>query len=785
MPPFVQTNRPLQVTTPLGKDALLVTGFYGTEQLSTLFSVQIYLVAENTTSVDFQKLVGGNMTLQIAMPEQGGSSGWRYLNGICSSFSEGNRSERFTSYSAEVVPKVWLLTRKARSRIFQQKSVPDILKEVLKGFDCDWKLQGHYEPREYCVQYRETDFNFASRLMEEEGIYYLFKHTDSGHTMVVADSPQGHPEVPGISTVKFMEMEGGGEFRKGDHVFEWRKTQTLRSAKYVLWDHSFQQPKQNLEAQATILDSVQAGTVSHHLKGSADGSLELYDYPGGYAVRFDGVSPSGGDQPQRLSKILEDNKRTAKLRMEADTAQCLLIQGTSGCSNFIAGHKFTLDRHFDANGDYVLVSVSHGGTLGNPYVTGADSGEASYSNTFTCIPFQLAYRPQRITPRPFVHGVQNALVTGPSGEEIFTDKYGRVKVQFYWDREGKKDANSSCWLRVSSTWAGKQWGFIQIPRIGQEVLVAFLEGNPDEPVIVGSVWNPETMPTYALPGNKTRSGVQTRSSMGGGAANFNEIRFEDKKGSEELYVHAEKDQNNVVEHDETTQVGNDRTEKVGHDEKITIGNNRTEKVGVNEDITIGNNRTEKVGVNETITIGSNRTEKVGSNETITIGSNRTEQVGANESISVGGNRTRTVAQNEAVTVGVARMHTVGANEAITVGAAQEITVGAARTVTVGDSQTVSIGANLSEEIGGNHTESVAKSLEIQVNEDGAILVSKHLSLTGGEQIVLKSGDASITMKKDGSIEIKGKDIKIDGSGKIVATADSDMVLKGSSKVTIN
>jgi type VI secretion system secreted protein VgrG len=783
MPTFTQSNRALQVTTPLGADTLLVTGFRGTETLSSLFLFEIDLIAENSTQVDFSKLVGKEITLKVSTPGSGSDSEWRYVDGICAVFSQGERNDRFTRFTAEVVPKVWLLTQQSQSRIFQQKSVPDILKAVLTGIDCSWKLQGQYEPREYCVQYRETDFDFASRLMEEEGIYYYFDHSESGHKMIVADTPQGHDAVPGLTTVRYGMVEGGA--RKADHIYEWRKIQSLRTAKYTLWDHNFQQPTQNLEAKTDITDSVQAGTVSHKLKDSTNGTLERYDFPGAYAVRFDGVSPSGGAQSSRLQKILDDKDRTVKLRMQAAAVETLQVDGKSSCANFVAGHKFTLDRHFDADGDYVLVTVCHESTIVDGYTSGAAGEGVNYRNTFSCIPFQLPYRPAYKTPRPFVHGVQNAIVTGPGGDEIFTDKYGRVKVQFYWDRQGKKDANSSCWLRVGTTWAGKQWGFIQIPRIGQEVLVAFVEGNPDEPVIVGSVWNPETMPTYALPDNKTRSGVQTRSSMGGAAANYNEIRFEDKKGSEELYVHAEKDQNNVVEHDETTQVGHDRTENVGHDEKITIGNNRTEQVGVNEMITIGSNRTEKVGVNETITIGSNRTETVGANESITVAANRTRNVGQNEAITVGQNRVHTIAINEAINVGAAQAITVGAARAVTVGASQTVSIGADLSENIGNSQSVQIGTDLSETIGNNHTENVSQTLEIQVGKDGAIDVKEHLSLVAGEQIILKTGDASITMKKDGSIEIKGKDIKIDGSGKIVATADSDMVLKGSSKITLN
>ena len=573
MTSYLQKHRPLQVTTPLGEESLLVTAFRGGEQLSRLFSFELDLIAHNSTVIDFSKLVGNEISLRVATPGQDGATDWRYVCGICACFSQGNRNEEFTSYSAEVVPKVWLLTRRAQSRIFQQKSVPDILKEVLGGFDYDLQLRGQYEPREYCVQYRETDFDFASRLMEEEGIYYFFQHHKGGHKMVIADTSLGHLDVPGLTNPKYKVVEGGAP--QGDHIFAWRKSQALRASKYSLWDHSFQQPTQNLEAKASIMPSVKAGSILHQLNGQANAPLEIYDFPGGYALRFDGVSPSGGDQSQRLQKILEDNQRTVKLRMETEAAQALTIQGTSGCRNFVAGHKFRLDRHFDGEGDYVLVSVTHDASLTNPYRTGAESGpDMLYSNKFTCIPFQLPYRPSFRTPKPFIHGVQNALVTGPPGEEIFTDKYGRVKVQFYWDRQGKKDANSSCWLRVSTYWAGKQWGAMQVPRIGQEVIVAFVEGNPDEPVIVGSVYNPETMPPYG-PGKGVISGLKSNTHKGKG---YNEMSMDDTAGKEKILIHAQHDMNSTVEHDHSLTVHNNHsstvdgthTETVKKDTKITI-----------------------------------------------------------------------------------------------------------------------------------------------------------------------------------------------------------------------
>ena len=565
MPPYSQANRPLQVATPLSEDSLLVTGFRGSEQLSQPFSFQLSLIAENSTAIDFSKLIGNDITLRVATMGESEETEWRYINGICARFAQGNRNEEFTSFYAEVVPKVWLLTRQFRSRIFQQKSVPDILKEVLKGFDCDYQLNGKYEPREYCVQYRETDFDFASRLMEEEGIFYFFQHSKGAHKMIIADGSVGHLDVPGLTKARYEVVEGGTP--KGDHIFEWRKVQELRAGRFSLWDHSFQQPTQNLEAKDSILESVQAGTVSHRLKGQANDPLEIYDFPGAYAVRFDGINPSGGEQSDRLQKILEDNKRTVKLRMEAEALQSLTIHGSSGCRNFVAGHKFTLDRHFDGNGDYVLVGVSHDASMANPYRTGSNTGDLTYSNTFICIPFQLPYRPPRRTPKPFVQGVQNALVTGPAGEEIFCDKYGRVKVQFYWDREGKKDANSSCWLRVGTLWAGKNWGSINIPRIGQEVIVAFVEGNPDEPVIVGSVYNRETMPTNKLPDTKVISGLRSNTYKGKG---YNEMSMDDTTGKEKITIHAQYDMDTTVEHDQTNTVHGKMTETIDKDTTIHI-----------------------------------------------------------------------------------------------------------------------------------------------------------------------------------------------------------------------
>ena len=435
--------------------------------------------------------------------------------------------------------------------------------------------------------------------------------------------------LPGLTQARYDVIEGGGP--TGDHIFDWRKTQALRSAKYSLRDHCFQQPTKDLEAKASIMESVKAGTVSHQLNGQSGPPLEIYDFPGGYAVRFDGINPSGGEQPERLQKILDDNKRTAKLRMEAEALPSLSIHGSSGCRNFVAGHKFTLARHFDGDGDYILLSVTHEASIGSAYRTGSTGGDMTYANTFTCIPSQLPFRPARKTAKPFIQGVQNALVTGPPGEEIFTDKYGRVKVQFYWDREGKKDANSSCWLRVATPWAGKGWGSINIPRIGHEVIVAFVEGNPDEPVIVGNVYNRETMPTNALPDKKVVCGLRSNTHKGKG---YNEMSMDDTAGKEKITIHAQ--------YDMGTTVGHDLTNKVLNDEKTDVTGNRTETVQKKETITIVGGREEVVSAGEKITISGGRTESVTGGETITI-------TGA-QNITVNGSRTEEVTSGEQVTI---------------------------------------------------------------------------------------------------------------------------------------
>lgn len=630
---YTQDKRPLAIQTPLGKDKLLLVGIAGHEAISQLFQFQLEALAENKNEIAFEKLLGQSVTVEL----EAASSGKRYFNGIVSKAIEGAQDRIFTEYTLEIVPKFWLLTRKTHSRIFQHIDVPDILKKVFDGLDVTYDLQGSFQARDYCVQYRETDFNFASRLMEEEGIYYFFKHSAGNHQMVVANTPEGHADVP-ISTTAIFEGVEGGE-RDEDRVFTWVKTQELRSGKYTLWDHCFELPHKHLDADKTIIDSVAAGSVNHKLNVANNQKLKIYDFPGEYAQRFDGINGGGGEQPEELQKIFEDNQRTVGIRMEEEAASSLLIQGASGCRQFTSGHKFNIQRHFNADGSYVLISVRHAGREDSYRTAGEDF---SYSNAFTCIPFELPYRPGRISAKPVVPGTQTAVVVGPSGEEIFTDKYGRVKVQFHWDRDGKNDSDSSCWVRVATSWAGKQWGSIYIPRIGQEVVVDFLEGDPDQPIIVGSVYNADMMPPYTLPKEKTKSTVKSRSTLNGGTSNWNEIRLEDKKGNEQIFINAEKDLDLRVENDAREFIGNDRhlivkanqLEQVGQDNHAHVKGDHLEKIDGDMSLQVGGERQEKIGTVDTIEAGQEIHLKAGMQIIIEAGA-QISLIGAGGFIDIG------------------------------------------------------------------------------------------------------------------------------------------------------
>ncbi len=595
-----QDDRLLHLTTPLADDFLLIKRIRCREGLNQLFRIELEMLHEEAvegfepTVIDPKDLLGNPMIIAAIQGQASETKTERYFHGICVNFTQGSRNPRFSEYRAELVPQVWLLTQISQSRIFQNKSVPDILREVLKGFEFDVELQGTFEPRNYCVQYRESDWDFASRLMEEEGIYYYFEHTTDNHRLILANTPTSHRPCPSLSTVTYALERSELADQWIPSIRSWRADNKLRSGKYELRDFNFQLPNKSLE-------------VEHLSRFDWGGNkkLENYDWPGGYAKRFDGISQDGGEQASELNKIFSDHQRTVDIRQEEIDVAYKTKYGTADCCSLTAGFKFKMVDHpiDDNNINHILVSTQHEAVQSPAYISDAAVSNA-YAVSFVCIPHgagHAPFRPPRKTPKPVVLGSQTAFVTGPSGEEIFTDKYGRVKVHFHWDREGAMNARSSCWLRVAHIWAGSGWGSMFIPRIGMEVLVHFLEGDPDQPIIAGCVYNPSNMPPYTLPEHKTRSTIKSDSTTGGGG--FNEFRIEDKRGSEQIFIHAQKNEDIRVEAD--------CFETIGGDRHLTVGKNQLEMIKGDQHLEVKGDKMEKVGGSLSLTVGGSVNKKIG------------------------------------------------------------------------------------------------------------------------------------------------------------------------------
>ncbi len=542
-------NRSVSVTTPLGDDELLFQSMTGTEEMGRLFEFEIEFVREQSKgTVDISRVLGQDMTLKLEMPY----TGTRYFNGEVIQFKHTGFTDGLFNYRATLRPTLWFLTRKANCRVFQEKTIPDIIKEILADHSyvyVEHNTSATYDTLDYCVQYRESDFNFISRLMEHAGIFYYFKHDDGKHTMVITDSGNEYQSVEGYSTIPYFPP-GNIDAREQDHIFGWLTDHQVQSGKYELNDYDFESPSSDLTAKSSVSP------------GHTHDDLEIYDYPGKYTEADVGTSRTD-------------------VRMEELHSQYALAQGQANAMGIQTGMEFTLsDFYFkEENVKHVVVSASyviHGDSIDS----GGGNGSLFEVN-FVALNSNQQFRSKRLTRKPVISGSQTAVVVGKQGEEIWTDKYGRVKVQFHWDRVGESDEKSSLWVRVSSLSAGKKWGWISIPRIGQEVIVSFLEGDPDKPLITGLVYNADQMPPYDLPANQTQSGMKTRSSKDGTAENFNEIRFEDKKGEEELYIHAEKDCNRVVENDDTLKVGFEKMD--AGDQTIDIYNNRTTTLDQGDD----------------------------------------------------------------------------------------------------------------------------------------------------------------------------------------------------------
>ena len=498
-----QGARTIAVGTPLGDDVLLLRRMHAKERLSGLFEYTLDLLASDH-DIKFEDVLGDNFTVRYELPQ--GET--RYFNGYVSNFSHVGESGNYAAYRATLRPWLWFLTRTSDCRIFQEQTVPDIIKQVFRDHgltDFEDRLTGEYREWDYCAQYRETDFNFVSRLLEGEGIYYYFTHEDGKHLLILSDSYSAHEAYPGYTEIV---VRASDQPTHQENIYHWVTRKTLLPGLCVLNAYDFEKPTADLKVESPIS------------REHAMGDFELYE-PGEYVERSDG-------------------ENYARVRIEELQAEHEVAEGGGNAGGIAVGYLMTLAEHQrdDQNKEYLITAANYELSSEEYESGGRGAPTGDFSCDFTAMDAAEPFRAQRNTPKPIIAGPQTAVVVGPSGDEICTDKYGRVKVQFHWDRYGKADEKSSCWVRVAQVWAGKSWGGMHIPRLGQEVIIEFLEGDPDHPIVTGRVYNADNMPPYELPGDETLSGLKSNSSKGGGG--FNELRFEDKKGEEQLFLHAEK-----------------------------------------------------------------------------------------------------------------------------------------------------------------------------------------------------------------------------------------------------
>lgn len=589
---WTQDQNSLALTTPLGKDKLILSSLRGREAISQPFSYDLEMFSGDKT-LDLTKLVGKSVSVEVRLDD----GKLRYINGVVSRFSlvRSDPKEDLAFYEAEIRPWFWLLNYRGGFKVYQKQTAKQIIQAALDGTglasNAKINLSGTYAEREYCVQYGETDFAFLSRLMEEEGIYYWFDHQKTKHVMVIADDAGAHVNTPLVHKLRYRSMTNPTV--EDDIITDCRFEHSVVPRSFGLDDFNFETPSTDLASSSS---SSRSSKTSYDLSETG-----LATYPGRYGKSNVGT-------------------QFAKIRLEAEELPERLLTASGTCRSLIPGYKVEISEHArdDVNGAWVVQDIS------------IRANAQTFDTTFTAFPAAVQFRPPMVTPKAVIHSTQTAIVTGPDGEEIYTDKYGRVQVKFHWAKGG---ADPSCWIRCAHGWAGKGWGILFVPRVGQEVVVSFLDGDPDRPLITGAVYNGENTPPY-LPSEKTKSTIKTRSSAKGSASTFNEIRFEDKKGSEELFIQAEKDMNVNIKNDQTTDIENDQTLNIKHDRTTTIDNDDRLTVKDDRIEQIDNNRQRTVGGKETITVDGDTKAAYGGKQTITVAKDAKYTMKAKETRSV-------------------------------------------------------------------------------------------------------------------------------------------------------
>lgn len=714
MQSFTQVGRLISISDfGLGEDTFLLTGFKGSEYISDLFQFEISVLSGKSNILP-QDVVGKTATITIH------SDNPRTFHGHISHFTFGEvKGAGLREYKMIMVPWLWFLSKNNNHRVFQEKSTKDIVTKIFDdlGFnDVDFQAEGGM-PREYCVQHNESDLHFVSRLLEEEGIAYYFIHDNDKHTLILVDEFNGYQECVETN----IECTSGN--KPGQQIYNWERRYGMSVGQWTLNDYDPSRPEQDLIVTTSSLNTRYANSSP----------LEHYEYPGLYQ------SHAG--------------ESLIRIRMEAAESESNVISAESNCPTFYAGGKFKLAKHhYDSEkGSYLITGITHSACetsylpeVENRHNSSSDNVTDNkvsvtnsqikhpYKNELVCVPADIPFRPQQRHLRPVMRGDQSAVVVGPPGEEIYTDDNGRIKVQFIWDRNGDKNENSSCFLRVMQMWAGNKWGASFIPRIGNEVIVSFLDGDPDRPIVSGSVYNGKNKPPYQ---SKTESGIKSRSSKGATASNFNEFRFDDKLGAEKVVIQAEKDLQLQIKNDESRSVGNNCSKNVASNDSLSVGGGHSRSIGGDESVSVGADRTDNVSKNVSNTVGKNFRENIGENSDSTISLNANTNIGGNQTENIAGKKSLNVASKSTEMVGSVKMTTVGAGYMLNVGAVLNEIVGGARLSEVGAYSLEAVGGSKTIKVGGDLTISVAG------------------------KITISSGEASIVME-DGSVSINGKVIDL-------------------------
>ncbi|MCE3607765.1 type VI secretion system tip protein VgrG [Massilia sp. P8910] len=707
-----QHNRLLRLSFP-NQDApsgqLLVNKLEAFESLSKPFEFRVELLSDNP-DIPLKDMQGKMLCVQMVRRD----GTLRYFTGIVFSFALKTADGGVSYYEALLGPWYKYLTMRKDNYLFHYTTMYQQTASIFGDYgslaEWDWRVAGATEVLTDCCQFDESDRNFLERRWVSNGIVYWFEHSENGHKLVLSDDTTSVEAIDGSPDIRFQRH--GGEAEE-DGLGEWSPSRQIMQGAVALASFDFKSPTPVHTSLPTVS---QQGNVP---------SIESYEYTGAYGF-------TGG------------GRSLAQLRMEEFEAGGKQFEGSGNNRSVLPGRWFRLADHFDASAtsndaqarEFLILEVVH--SASNNYHV-KNTAESHYQNRLRAIRKIIPYRAGRDhnSVETKIHGIQTATVVGPPGEEIHTDEFGRVRVQFHWDRAGNNDEKSSAWIRVATPWAGANFGMTAIPRINGEVLVQFIDGNPNRPIITGMVPNADTMPPWTLPANKTQSGILSRSTPGGSYDTANALRFEDKKGSEQLWLHAEKDQLTEVEHDEDKWVGNDRRKTIDRDETTLVKRDRTETVNRDETITIHNNRVERVDQDEKISIGENRSEDVGKNEIINIGGNRTKSIIKNEKDRIGKSWSINVTKFKTETIGMAYMQNVGLGRLENVGLGYSLNVGMMMSTIVGMSQTTKVG--------------------------------KKIYINAGEELEVIVGKSSLIMKADGAVTITGSKFNFEATGPVQIT----------------